>query len=145
MRLSEIMSSPVETIARDATVAAARAAMRRRRIHHLVVMDGVHMAGVVSSRDLAGAPSEAPIAERMSESVVSASAHDTVRDTANRLRGHGVGCLPIVERGRLVGIVTISDLLALLGKGAVRPVERGTRWTLRRRDPRRERHRELAR
>ncbi len=127
MRLAQIMSSPVETVPLGASVASAREQMRRHRIHHVLVMDGEAIAGVVSSRDLAAAASDEAVAEHMSPIVVVAEARDTVRETANRLRGRGVGCLPVVEGGRLVGIVTISDLLGLLGNGverAVRPRRR---------------------
>jgi hypothetical protein len=44
----------------------------------------------------------------------------------------------VVDRGKLVGIVTISDLLELIGRGAEKPVTRNTRWTLRDRGPRKD-------
>ena len=47
------------------------------------------------------------------------------------MRGHGAGCLPVVENGRLVGIVTVSDLMELIGRGSERPVASATRWVLR--------------
>jgi CBS domain-containing protein len=43
------------------------------------------------------------------------------RDAANRPRGHVVGCLPMMEEDRLVGIVTISDVLETLGRGDAPP------------------------
>jgi CBS domain-containing protein len=43
----------------------------------------------------------------------------TVRDAAKLLRGHFIGCLPVVERGRPIGMVTIADLSTQLGKGAI--------------------------
>ena len=44
-----------------------------------------------------------------------------------------------MERGRPVGMVTIADLLELVGRGATRPVAESTRWTLKARGPRRAR------
>ena len=41
----------------------------------------------------------------------------TVRQAANRLRGRGVGCLAVMDDGRLRGIVTTQDLLELIGRG----------------------------
>jgi CBS domain-containing protein len=54
------------------------------------------------------------VADLMRPDVVKASPATDVRRAAGLMRRHGVGCLPVVDRGRLVGIVTVSDLLALL-------------------------------
>jgi CBS domain-containing protein len=135
MRIEEIMSRDVETVDYRDTVATARERMSFHRIHHLVVRDGKWVAGVVSSRDLKGAAGEMPLEELMSPAVT-AEPNTTLREAANLLRGHGIGCLPIVDRNKLVGIVTITDLLTLIGKGAERPVEMGKRWTLKHRRPR---------
>lgn len=136
MRISEIMSQPVETIGENETVDAVRARLDLHRIHHLVVMDGKQIVGVVSERDVRGWTGATPVAEVMSPAVVVADPDMTVREAANRLRGRGIGCLPIVDRGKLVGMVSVVDILALLGKGAQRPVEQGKRWTLKHRGPR---------
>jgi CBS domain-containing protein len=39
------------------------------------------------------------------------------------MRGLSIGCVPVVDRGRLVGILTLSDLLQLLGGGIDRPAK----------------------
>jgi len=119
--------------------------MSLHRIHHLVVMERADVLGVVSSRDLKGVPAETPIADVMSSEAITADASTTVRRAANLLRGHIIGCLPIVDGRKLVGIVTISDLLTLVGTGAERPVEQGKRWTLKHRGPRRVQERRAAR
>jgi CBS domain-containing protein len=59
-----------------------------------------------------------------------------VRVAHDLLRGRDIGCLPIVDRARPIGIVTISDVLELIGRGAERPILKTTRWTLRVRGPR---------
>jgi acetoin utilization protein AcuB len=137
--MQEIMSTPAETIAPGTSVAEARARMKRDGIHHLLVSDRGQIVGVISSRDLIGATRGTEVSELMTTRVVTASPRDTVRDAANLLRGRGVGCLPIVDRGRAVGMVTIADLLELIGRGASRPVGESTRWTLKARGPRRPR------
>ncbi len=53
----------------------------------------------------------------MTEQVIVGNPEMTTKEAANLMRGHIIGCLPIVEGDELVGIVTISDLLELLGKG----------------------------
>jgi acetoin utilization protein AcuB len=139
MRLQDIMSSPVETIGPGAKVAEARSTMKRQGIHHMVVTSGRRIRGIVSTGDLTRVSSDEPVERVMSAPVVTASPSTTVRQAANILRGRPVGCLPVVEADRLVGMVTISDLLELLGKGAERPIERTTAWTLRGRGARKTR------
>jgi acetoin utilization protein AcuB len=136
MRLQDIMSQPVETIAPTTPVGEAKSTMKRRGVHHLVVTAGRKIAGVVSARDLVGAAADEEVSLVMADQVVTAPPRATVREAANLLRGQAVGCLPVVSAGRVVGIVTISDLLELLGKGAQRPVEESVSWTLRARAPR---------
>jgi acetoin utilization protein AcuB len=137
MRVQDIMRRRVESIGVDEQTSAAAERMRQKRIRHLVAMrDGV-VAGVVSDRDLRGVSSDRRVEDVMSTPAVSAVAGMTVRKAANLLRGRTIGCLPVVEDGRLVGIVTTSDLLELIGRGSERPVERGRRWTLKGRGPRR--------
>jgi acetoin utilization protein AcuB len=137
--MQDIMSTPVETIAADATIADARGVMKRRRIRHLVVTDKGQLLGVLSSRDLAGEPSAASVTEVMARDLATAGTRDSVRVAANRMRGRTVGCLPVIDGGRVVGIVTTADLLELIGRGVERPIARSTRWTLAGRGPRKRR------
>jgi CBS-domain-containing membrane protein len=59
-----------------------------------------------------------------------------MKEAANLLRGRSIGCLPILEKRRLVGIVTTTDLLELVGEVTRRastdarwkPVRRMGRW-----------------
>jgi acetoin utilization protein AcuB len=144
MRLQDIMKESVETVLPGDTADAAWERMRRRRIRHLVVMDGTRVAGILSQRDIASAEARQgrAVVELMSAPAVTAEPRTTVREAANLLRGRTLGCLPVLTRGKLVGIVTTTDLLELLGRGAERPVPRPGRRTLERRGPRRERLRE---
>ena len=138
MRLGEIMSSPVETCSPSETVGRARQLMRVEGIHHLVVVDGKEILGVLSENDLSGDRSGELVRERLSPSALTATAETTVRDAANLLRGRNLGCLPIVDGKKLIGVVTISDLLELLGRGAIKPTPHAKRWTLKHRGPRRQ-------
>ncbi len=120
MRMFEIMTKEVETVAPTAKVADAANRMRLNRIRHLVVKDGRAIVGVLSDRDVRGrgeADPQRTVADVMTRSAVSIGPKDTVRTAANAMRGRTIGCLPVVERGRLVGIVTVTDLLDLLGRG----------------------------
>ena len=59
-----------------------------------------------------------------------------VRQAANLLRGRTIGCLPVLEDGKLVGILTTTDLLEQIGRGSDRPAK-GKRWVMKGRGPRR--------
>jgi CBS domain-containing protein len=57
----------------------------------------------------------------MTTSVLTVAPDTTVRAIANFMRGRTIGCVPVTDNQRLVGIVTVSDLLTLLGRGVDRP------------------------
>ncbi len=136
MRMQDIMSTPVETIAAETSVAEARTRMKREGIHHLVISRGKRLIGVVSSRDLAASAATDAVSSLVAGKTVTATPRTTVREAANLLRGRNIGCLPIVDApGEVVGMVTVSDLLELLGKGAERPTPQSKRWTLKARGP----------
>ncbi len=130
MRVQDVMTPHVRTIEADQSVETAFTTMKALNVHHLVVRDdGAALVGIVSSHDL-GAPSQDEfrrnrrVADVMSPHVVTAEPGMPIRQAANLMRGRSIGCLPVVQPGRhprLVGIVTTSDLLQLLGRGVDRP------------------------
>ncbi len=143
MRLQDFMITDVETIASTETVQVASDKLHQHRIRHLVVMDGRTIAGVVSERDLrpfeTGIQREILVQDIMTTPIVTASPDTTVREAANLMRGQTIGCLPIVERDRerdrLVGIITTTDLLELLGRGIERIVPDTERRPVSRENP----------
>jgi acetoin utilization protein AcuB len=142
MRMEEVMSRKVETTYPGETASEAWQRMRLRGVRHLVVKDGSEIVGILSDRDL-GARSGAQVrqtrtvADLMSLHPVTVDIHTTVREAANLLRGRHIGCLPVTDGDRLKGIVTVTDLLDLIGRGAEKPIRTSTRWTLRRRGDKR--------
>jgi CBS domain-containing protein len=146
MRVNEIMSTHVKTVPVTASAEAAWEMMRGDRIHHLVVMKGKKVAGVFSARD-AGGVNGAPIRDGhqvrdlMSEHVVTAEKNTPLKRVANLMRGHTIGSVVVVDKGKPIGIVTTSDLLDLLGRGAIRPTPVSKRAPLNYRAPHTKRHR----
>ncbi len=127
MRIAEIMSRGVETVPPGMPAVEAWDLMRRRGFHHLVVKNGSAVIGIISDRDAGGrhganVRARATVGELMSRAVVTATADSTVRKIANLMRGRSIGCVPIVDGARLVGIVTVTDLLQVLGRGVDRPM-----------------------
>ena len=139
MRVADIMATSVATVGVDEAAEAAADLMQLHRIHHLLVMSNGQLVGILSDRDIGGRRG-GPLREGrtvrdlMTPNVTTIAKNATVRRAANLMRGRTIGCLPVVNgRGRVLGIITTSDLLELVGRGAERPVERRRRWTLKHR------------
>jgi acetoin utilization protein AcuB len=117
--------------------------MRTKRIHHLVVTKGSRIVGILSDRDAGGRQGTAvrqnrTVADLMTTPTVTVPPETTVRKAANLMRGRSIGCLVVADDARrIVGIVTVSDLLELLGRGLDRHAAAGKRWTLKHRVPHR--------
>jgi CBS domain-containing protein len=116
--------------------------MRFNRIHHLVVARGRSVLGVLSDRDAGGrrgasVRTNRAVADLMTAPAVTVGPTMTVREAANLMRGRSIGCLVVVESGRAVGIVTVSDLLELVGRGLDRGAVATNRRILHHRTPHR--------
>jgi acetoin utilization protein AcuB len=132
MRVGEIMTREVKTALPGESAEDAYRRMRLHRIRHLVVMDNKRVIGVVSERDLgggrgAGLRAGRTIEDLMVRDVATATPETTIRQAANMLRGRTIGCLPVVEDSKLVGIVTVTDLLDLVGD-VIRKASTDARW-----------------
>lgn len=123
MLVRDIMSSPVQSISASTTLQDAYRTMREKNIRHFPVVDGGRLVGVVTDRDLRLAtsslaptpfPGDTPVSAVMSHPPVTADGGDPVEDAARTMRERKIGCLPVVEGDRLVGIITGLDLLDAL-------------------------------
>jgi CBS domain-containing protein len=130
-------------IAPTASPRNARELMRLKKIRHLVVVEGSQLIGLVSAHDLDRGPAMAPtVAEVMSRQVVTVSPETTLKKAANLMRGRSVGSLVVTDAdGAVVGIVTVADLLDLLGRGADRQLSSAKRPALHYRVPHRKQRR----
>jgi len=130
MRVSELMSKHVWTIGMSDSCHEAAARMCREKIRHLpVVADDGTLQGIVTDRDLRhhlfgpgvfghiGNVSvhtllkAHSVKEIMSFPVVSVEPAASLEDAARLMRERKIGALPVVEAGRVVGILTEADLL----------------------------------
>ncbi|MEO7273336.1 MAG: CBS domain-containing protein [Vicinamibacterales bacterium] len=132
MRISEVMTRNVRTVDQHEPIERAAAAMHLGRIHHLVVVHGQRLVGLVSSEMLERGAAEgiARVEDVRLRHVPVAAPDLTISQAANLLRGRTAGALPVVDHEQLVGIITVSDLLGVLGRGAERPPARSRRRTL---------------
>ena len=128
LRVRDLMSKPVRTLGPNEPVAGADELMRMERIRHLPVLDEAGaLCGIVSQRDLfrgalARALGDAESVEAkllgllrvkdvMNAPVVTASPDETVAEAAARMVDGKLGCLVVVEDGRMLGILTESDFV----------------------------------
>jgi acetoin utilization protein AcuB len=132
MLVRDIMRSPVVSISRGTTLEDAYRTMRERGIRHLPVLEGNTLVGVVTDRDLRLAtsslaltpfPPGSAVSTVMSRTPLTAAAWDPVEDAARVMRENKIGCLPILDDGALIGIITGVDLLDALMRmtGADKP------------------------
>lgn len=136
MRIQDVMTSDVVSISPDAAIRDARETLRLNDIHHLVVLQRGEVVGVVSDRDLADQTDDVCVADVMTRGVATISRRATLRQAAGKLEGRTIGCLPVIDRGKLSGIVTTSDLLRALAKGDTHPAPNKERYILSKRGPR---------
>ena len=123
-----IMTRHVTTVSMDDSIRHVREVFQSVRFHHLVVVDGERIAGVISDRDLLKhiSPFVGKITERnqdrytldrkvhqvMSRRLVSCSPDTALKDAGRLMLDHRVSCLPVLaDAGRCVGILTLRDLL----------------------------------
>ena len=124
--VSEIMSSRVLGLSPSASLAEARTLMQRHHIRHLPVIENEALIGLVSQRDILAAQESSleqgrndqfleqhRLSEIMITGVTTVSPHAGIREAALYLQKHKYGCLPVVNKGKLVGIVTDSDFIAV--------------------------------
>jgi CBS domain-containing protein len=122
------MSTNVVTVTPDLPADTAWELMRGRGVHHLVVTRDSDVVGLISDRDIGGRRGQAVRAGRrvvdlMTPKPLTVSPDMPVRRAANLMRGRSVGSLVVSDKdGRLVGIVTVADLLDAIGRGVERPV-----------------------
>ena len=114
MKVKEIMTTPVVTVARDAPVPEVAAVLRRHRISAVAILDPAGgVVGLVSEYDLL-ARSGTTAAEVMTTAVVSVTEDTDVDEVRHLLVDRRLGRVPVVAAGRLIGIVSRSDVVGLL-------------------------------
>lgn len=143
MRVRHIMTSPVIMVPSDTPVLEAAKMMKEKRIERLPVVDGGHLQGIVTKdRVLRASPSMATslslheihylfakltVREIMQKEVVTVAPDTTVENAVRLAQEHRVGCLPVLEDGKVVGILTTNDFFYLVLNPVLGIGERGSR------------------
>jgi CBS domain-containing protein len=122
----DVMTTPVESVGLDAPVREAAKQMQRRRIGDVFVVDEAgELRGIVTDRDLAvraiaeDRSLDTPVEEIMSPIAAAVAPTATVSVALDLMRHHEVRRLPVVEGGRLHGVVSLGDVSRSGGAGDV--------------------------
>jgi len=134
LKVRDLMTADPTTLKRNDKLTLADDIMRLGRVRHLPVVDddGEALAGIVTQRDLfrdalAQALGYGRHAQRkildtlsvkdvMNTDVVTTTPDTSLVEAAKLLTQRKIGCLPVVENGRLVGILTEGDFVALVAR-----------------------------
>ena len=123
----DLMSQPAVTVAPTGPLREVIQLMEAKNIRHVAVVDSGRLLGLLSHRDVLrsqeGSLSGALSTEQthmnrwiearwvMTKEVRTVYPDTPALEAALTLRSHGYGCLPVVEQGKLVGMLTDSDFL----------------------------------
>ncbi len=129
LSVAEIMTREPYTQGPDDTQADARKLMAEHHIRHIPIVSGDStLVGLVSQRDVLAAEDSSVLNEPgqpgsreayvalssiMTSPVQTVDEHAGLRGTAMHLQKNKMGCLPVLNEGRLVGIITDSDFVAI--------------------------------
>jgi acetoin utilization protein AcuB len=147
MRVRNIMSSPVISVAPETPVLEAAKLMKEKNIERLPVVEAGKLEGIVTKdRVLRASPSMATslslheihylfakltVKEIMQRDVVTIHPDATVESAVSLAQKRRVGCLPVVEAGRVVGMLTTNDFFYLVLNPVLGIGEKGARIVVR--------------
>jgi len=131
MLVSEWMSHPVQTVKAQDTASHARELLEKHRINQLPVVAGAKLMGIVTDRDLRDAfpsvfesaaggtshgegyvePDKVLIESVMTHNLVSVASSTALSEAAQTMSTERVGALPVIDDGKLVGLLCRADIL----------------------------------
>ena len=115
--VTDCMSRSPITVPFDMPVAEVAEVCRAAHVRHVMVADdGKHLRGVISDRDLRaacahGGPGDNTAGTIMASYPQTLAPGDRMSDAAERMVGHHFSCLPVVDGGELVGVLTLTDMI----------------------------------
>lgn len=126
----DIMATAVTTLEDSAFLIDAALILRRTGFRHLPIVNGERLVGLITDRDVYRyAPSlltnisaeeynrvfeSTPISRVMTREIVTVTPETSIEEAVALLHSKKLGCLPVVEKDKLVGMVTVTDMLEVL-------------------------------
>ena len=124
--IEAIMSTDLITLPPEATLAEARTQMHNNRIHHIPIVEDDNLVGLVTLTNVLAATDsflrdqenrihakEILVRDVMVTDIATIDEHASLRQAALFIEKHNIGCLPIVTKGVLRGIITDTDFVGV--------------------------------
>jgi acetoin utilization protein AcuB len=136
MQVKDIMRQDVVTLGLEDSLDVADDIMTLGRVRHLPVIVGEsHLVGLVTQRDLLRASlasvldlgrkaehewlKSIPVRVVMHTEIETIAPGDSLKSAVDRMIDKKIGCLPVVEQGKLIGLLTETDCLRVLAEALV--------------------------
>lgn len=116
-KVKNVMNKNVKTISPSATMAEAAKVMKKNRIGSLVIVEGDRPVGIITERDLAykiiaeERSLDTEVRKVMTKDLKTVEPEKSIKDAAKVMAAHVIRRLPVIEGGKLVGIVSIEDIM----------------------------------
>ena len=130
MLVRKKMKKDLITVTKDERMTVAKKIMKEKNIRHLPVVDGKKLIGLVTNMDIRKAEAspatsleirelhylldKLTVGEIMTRNVITISPDISIEEATTLLHDNKIGCLPVVEDGNLVGIITENDVMEIL-------------------------------
>lgn len=130
MLVRKKMKKDLITVAKDERMTVAKKVMKEKNIRHLPVVDGKRLIGLVTNMDIRKAEAspatsleirelhylldKLTVGEIMTRNVITISPDISIEEATTLLHDNKIGCLPVVEDGNLVGMLTENDVMEVL-------------------------------
>ena len=130
MLVRKKMHKDLVTVTKDEKMTVAKKVMKEKNIRHLPVVDGKKLIGLVTNMDIRKAEAspatsleirelhylldKLTVGEIMTRNVITISPDISIEEATTLLHDNKIGCLPVVEDGNLVGILTENDVMEIL-------------------------------
>ena len=121
-KVRDVMTAEPIVLQQDQSIADAAQAMRDASVGAVLIVDGDKLCGLVTDRDIVvravaeSALADSPVGQVVSPDLVAVGADDETADAARVMQDNAVRRLPVLDDGRIVGIVSIGDLAVSLGE-----------------------------
>ena len=130
MLVRKKMKKDLVTVTKDERMTTAKKLLQEKNIRHLPVVDGKKLIGLVTNMDIRKAEAspatsleirelhylldKLTVGEIMTRNVITISPDISVEEATTLIHDNKIGCLPVVEDGNLVGIITENDVMEML-------------------------------
>ena len=119
MRVADVMTNASVTESPSDSLRSAADTMWRQQTGSLLVMDAEELVGIITERDVMKAVAQGkdvdttPVSDVMTKDVLTISPDTTAHEAARHMAARWIRHLPVVEGGRVVGLVSQRDLVGI--------------------------------